>query len=450
MPDYFAEDVYLPGGWARDVRIRISDGGMIESVQPGQSSENADRLSGPVLPGMANVHSHAFQRAMAGLTERGSAKEETFWSWREVMYRFASRLQPEDLHAIAAQLFVEMLRQGYTAVGEFHYLHNQPDGAPYAARSEMSLRVVEAARSAGIAVTLLPVLYAFGGFGEQPLEDAQKRFRADAGDALAIAEDVRARFADDPCVSVGLAPHSLRAVNASMLADADSGLREMDGAAPIHIHIAEQVKEVEDCLAWSGRRPVEWLLDHAGVDERWCLIHATHAQDSELAALAQTGATAGLCPTTEANLADGLFPFGTFAAAEGRFAIGSDSNISVSPVEELRWLDYGQRLRTGRRTIAGAPFWGSAAESGARALGQPAGAIAKSRRADLLVLDRGNPALTGHSTDTLLGAFVFSGNDNPVDRVMVGGKWVVEGGRHPDEEKTLRAFERTLHRLASA
>ena len=450
MPDYFAEDVFLPQGWARDVRIRVSERGMIESVQSGQPSEKAERLSGPVLPGMANVHSHAFQRAMAGLAEQGASKNDTFWSWREVMYRFASRLEPEDLHAIAAQLFVEMLRHGYTAVGEFHYLHNQPDGAPYAAPAEMSQQVVEAARAAGIAVTLLPVVYAFGGFGEQPLEDAQKRFRADTGDALAIAEDVRARFADDACVSVGLAPHSLRAVNASMLDDADLGLREMDAAAPIHIHAAEQMKEVEDCLAWSGQRPVEWLLDHANVDERWCLIHATHAQDNELAALAQSGATVGLCPTTEANLGDGIFPLEPFAAAQGRIAVGSDSNVSVSPIEELRWLDYGQRLRTGRRTAAGAPRWGVAADSGARALGQPAGAIEEGRRADLLVLDKNSPALAGHSSGTLLDAFMFSGNDNPVDRVMVGGKWVVEGGRHPAEENTLRAFERVLHRLASA
>lgn len=456
MLDYFAEDALLPEGWARDVRIRVSKGGVIDSVAADQSSDGAVRLSGPLIPGMVNVHSHAFQRAMAGLAERASPAGDNFWSWREVMYGFAARITPDDLHAIAAQLFVELLRHGYTSVGEFHYLHNQPDGTPYETRAEMSLQVVEAARHAGIAITHLPVLYAFGGFGEQPLEGVQTRFRADPAHALGIVADLTARYRDDPRVAVGLAPHSLRAVNLSMLQEAVSGLPDLNAAAPIHIHIAEQATEVDDCLAWSGRRPIQWLLSNVVLDERWCLIHATHAQESELKSIAACGAAVGLCPTTEANLGDGIFGLEAFAAAKGRFGIGSDSNVSVSPVEELRWLEYGQRLRSQRRNVfattdspsAGASLWRAAAEGGARALAQPAGAIAAGRRADLVVLDANSPNLAGKTGDRILDAFIFSGNDNAVGRVMVAGEWVVENGRHPEEERTAADFRDVSRKLA--
>lgn len=458
MADYFSEDVLLPDGWARDVRIQVSNGGTIDSVRPNQSPENSIRLSGPLIPGMADVHSHSFQRAMAGLTERTLSADDDFWSWRKVMYGFALRLTPEDLHAIAAQLFVELLRHGYTSVGEFHYLHNQPGGAPYAAPAEMSTQVAGAARRMGIAITLLPVLYAFGGFGGQPLGGSQNRFRGAVGDVLRIAEDVRAQFVGDPCVSIGIAPHSLRAVNLSVLEEAESGLREIDAKAPIHIHIAEQTKEVDDCLTWSNQRPIEWLLDHMPVDDRWCLIHATHAQDSELAKLAVSGATVGLCPTTEANLGDGIFPLDGFDARGGGFGVGSDSNVSVSPVEELRWLEYGQRLRSGRRNVfaaagqssVGAALWRAAAEGGAKALGQPAGAIAAGRRADILVLDGSSPNLVAKAGDDLIDAFIFSGNDNAVKHVMVGGRWVVRDGRHVEQERVLTSFQQVLRKLAAA
>ena len=455
MPDYFAEDALLPEGWARGVRIRVSSGGVIDSVAADQSADGAVRLSGPVIPGMADVHSHAFQRAMAGLAERASAADDTFWSWREVMYGFAARITPDDLHAIAAQLFVELLRHGYTSVGEFHYLHNRPDGAPYETRAEMSIQVVEAARHAGIAITHLPVVYAFGGFGEQPLEGVQNRFKADPAHALGIAADLTARYRGDPCVTVGLAPHSLRAVNLAMLQEAVSGLPGLDAAAPLHIHIAEQAQEVDDCLAWSGRRPIQWLSENLPIDERWCLIHATNAQEGELEGIAASGAAVGLCPTTEANLGDGIFGLAVFATAKGRFGIGSDSNVSVSPVEELRWLEYGQRLWSQRRNVfstkgspsSGASLWRAAAEGGAKALAQPAGAITAGRRADLVVLDGNNPTLAAKTGDQILDALIFSGNDNAVDHVMVGGEWVIESGRHAEEQRTADRFREVMRKL---
>ncbi len=455
MPDYFAEDALLPEGWARGVRIRVSRGGVIDSVTADQTPDDAVRLSGPVIPGMADVHSHAFQRAMAGLAERASPSGDTFWSWRELMYGFAARMTPDDVHAIAAQLFVELLRHGYTSVGEFHYLHNQPGGAPYGTPAEMSIQVIEAARHAGIAITHMPVVYAFGGFGEQPLEGIQTRFRADPAHALGISADLTARFRDDPCVSAGLALHSLRAVNLAMIQEAISGLADLGATAPLHFHIAEQAKEVEDCLAWSGQPPVQWLLSNVELDGRWCLIHATHAKEDELKGIAASGAAVGLCPTTEANLGDGLFGLAAFAAAKGRIAIGSDSNVSVSPVEELRWLEYGQRLRSQRRNVfatkdrpsTGTSLWCAAAEGGARALAQPAGAIAAGRRADLVVLDGNNPSLAAKPADRILDAFIFSGNDNAVDHVMVGGEWVIESGRHAEEQRTADRFREVMRKL---
>lgn len=456
MPDYFAEDALLPEGWARGVRIRVSKGGVIDSVAVDQSSDGAARLPGPVIPGMVNVHSHAFQRAMAGLAERASPAGDNFWSWREVMYGFAARITPDDLHAIAAQLFVELLRHGYTSVGEFHYLHNQRGGAPYETPAEMSIQVIEAARQMGITITHLPVIYAFGGFGEQTLEGVQTRFRADPAHALGIAADLTARYRDDSRVKVGLAPHSLRAVNLAMLHEAHSGVADLDTAAPLHIHIAEQAKEVDHCLAWSGQRPIQWLCENLPVDERWCLIHATHAREDELESVAASGAAVGLCPTTEANLGDGLFGLAAFAAANGRIAIGSDSNVSVSPVEELRWLEYGQRLAAQRRNVfttadspsAGTSLWRAAAEGGAKALAQPAGAIAAGRRADLVVLDANNPNLAAKTGDQILDAFIFSGNDNAVDCVMVAGKWIIEDGCHAEEERTAANFRKVLRKLA--
>jgi formimidoylglutamate deiminase len=448
----FAPRALLSSGWAENVRILIDAAGDIREIRPGASSEGAERVTGTVLPGMPNLHSHAFQRAMAGLTERAGPGEDSFWTWREVMYRFVARLEPEDVRAVAAQLYVEMLKAGYTAVGEFHYVHHDRDGTPYADRATMAEAVAAAAAEAGIGITLLPVLYQNNGFGGVPPAPGQRRFVMPVEDFVVLFDTLRARFGGQPDVAVGVAPHSIRALTPEAL---DEAVHAADVVgAPIHIHVAEQVREVEECIAWSGRRSVEWLLDRYGLGERWCLVHATHISAEEGRRLAASGAVAGLAPTTEANLGDGIFPFRDYLAAGGRWGIGSDSHVSVSPVEELRWLEYGQRLVLRRRTIAAprsgstaAPLWRGALAGGAAALGRPVGALEAGRRADLIVLDDELPALWGKTGDDLLDAAVFAGNLNPVRHVMVGGRWVVRDGRHPREEAVLAAYRKALDRL---
>jgi formimidoylglutamate deiminase len=449
---YFASRALLPNGWARDVRLAVSPAGDLVECRPGAAAQGAERLRGAVLPGMPNLHSHAFQRAMAGLTERAGPGDDSFWTWRELMYRFVVRLEPEDLEAVAAQLYVEMLKAGYTSVAEFHYVHHDRDGSPYGDPATMSERIVAAAAGAGIGLTLLPVLYQANGFGGVPPAAGQRRYVMPTDAFLALFEELRRRFAGRPEIAVGVAPHSLRAVGEGSLAAVAEASRVV--AAPIHIHVAEQVREVEECLAWSNRRPVEWLLDHQAVDRRWCLVHATHLSPEETARLAGSGALAGLCPTTEANLGDGIFPLPAYLAAGGAWGIGSDSHVSVSPIEELRWLEYGQRLTTGRRGVAaprlgstGERLWRAALAGGATALGRPVGALEPGHRADLVVLDEEVPALAGRSDDRLLDALVFAGNANPVRDVMVGGKWVVRDGRHSREETVFARYRAALERL---
>jgi formimidoylglutamate deiminase len=455
----FAAQALLPGGWAENVLFEVDGGGSFVGVTTNAAPDGAARASGPVLPGMPNLHSHAFQRAMAGLAEHarpGARKGDSFWTWREVMYRFVARLTPEQVEAIAAQLYVEMLEAGYTAVGEFHYLHHGPDGSPYDDLAEMSRRTIAAAAATGIGITQLPVLYGYGGFGAQKAGEGQRRFLNDPSRLLHIVETLKAAHAGDPQVRVGIAPHSLRAVTPETLDEVVSGLDALDPTAPIHLHIAEQVKEVEDCLAWCGRRPVEWLLEHRALDARWCLVHATHMSEAETVALAASGVVAGLCPTTEANLGDGLFPAEAYLAAGGRWGIGSDSHISVSPLEDLRWFEYGQRLAWQRRNVlagegaeasVGRRLYTEALAGGAQALGRPIGALAVGRRADLLVLDPDHPAVATLPVERLLDAVIFAGNRNPVRDVMVGGRWVVEEGRHKDAERVQAAYTSTVTQL---
>ena len=440
-----------PNGWLSPGRVEIDDRGTITAVEAG---DTADARPGIALAGMPNLHSHAFQRAMAGLTERAGPGEDSFWTWREVMYRFVGRLTPDDVEAIAAQLYVEMLKAGYTGVGEFHYLHHGPDGTPYADLAEMAARVVAAARYTGIAITLLPVLYESSGFGGAPPAEGQRRFTNDAERLLRIIEAMKDRHRNDPEVRVGLAPHSLRAASPEALAAAIAGLDALDRSAPIHIHISEQTKEVDDCLAWSGRRPVAWLLENHAVDPRWCLVHATHIDADETRALAVSGAVAGLCPTTEANLGDGIFPLEIFLNAGGRFGVGSDSHVSLSPVEELRWLEYGQRLITRRRTVTappggstGARLHRAAAGAGAQALARPAGVIAPGKRADIVVLNQAHALLAGKTNDALIDAYLFAGNMNLVCDVMVGGSWVVRDGRHEHEWLVAEKYRAVMSRL---
>ena len=452
MTAYAFDRVRTPDGWLAPGRVEIGADGRIAGVGAGVAGE---RIGGIALPGMPNLHSHAFQRAMAGLTERAGPGGDSFWTWREVMYGFVDRLGPGDVEAIAAQLYCEMLKAGYTGVAEFHYLHHAPDGGAYDDLAEMAERVTAAARRTGIALTLLPVLYNAGGFGGAPVGGAQRRFANDTERLLRIVETMRHRHGADPGFRVGLAPHSLRAVGPESLAEAVAGLASMDSDAPIHIHIAEQTREVEDCIAWSGKRPVEWLLDTHDVGPRWCLVHATHMTPEETRALAATGAVAGLCPTTEANLGDGLFPLEAWLEAGGRMGIGSDSHVSVSPVEELRWLEYGQRLAARRRNIAappegatGARLHAAALDGGAGAMARETGAIEAGREADIVTLDAGHPLLAGKTGDAILDAYIFAGNANLVRDVMVGGRWIVRDGRHPEEDEIAREFVRTMERLA--
>ena len=456
MTVLWAEAALLPAGFAEAVRMEVDARGDLTAVEAGAGRADAERLSGVVLPGMPNLHSHAFQRAIAGRAERLAPGEASFWTWREVMYRFLERVGPDELRAIAAQVFVEMLEAGYTAVGEFHYLHHQRGGRPYADPAELSWAILEAQQASGIGLTHLPVLYMAGGFGGVPAEVGQRRF-VHAPDRFAdLLARLAPRFAGDPNVRLGVAPHSLRAVPDQALRDVLELADAIDAAAPIHIHVAEQVKEVRDCLEWCGARPVRHLFDIAEVGPRWCLVHATHMDEAETDLLARSGAVVGLCPTTEANLGDGLFNLGGYLAAGGRFGIGSDSHVSISPIEELRWLEYGQRLGSLRRLIAasaeqphcGARLWRDALAGGARALGRSTGRLEPGCRADLIRLDAAHPIVAECSGDSLLDALVFSGNINLVRDVMVGGRWLVRNGRHLRRDEIADAYRAALGQLA--
>ena len=458
MSDLFFELALLPGGWTRNVRGEVTADGDFGEILTGADPDGARRVAGAAVPGVPNLHSHAFQRAMAGLTEHGSTAEFGFWSWREHMYAFLARLTPGDVQVIAAQLYAEMLRHGYTAVTEFHYLRNDPAGRPYAVPHEMALRLHEAAMAAGIGLTLLPTVYRVADFGADAPAPEQRRFVATVDEILADADALRKATAGDGSRRVGLALHSLRAVPPGDLSNAVAALHAADPAAPVHIHVAEQVREVRACLDWSGASPVEWLLDHARVDRRWCAVHATHMTGEETRALAASGAVTGLCPTTEANLGDGVFPFASYSVAGGRWGVGSDSHVSVSPAADLRMLEYSQRLTMHERNIAGGRKQHSTGRAllegawagGAQASGRRLGAIRTGYRADVVVLDTEQPALVGREEDQLLDAWIFSGEDTPVRDVMVGGAWVVKDGRHRAQEEIADAYRALSRRLSAA
>ena len=453
----FAERALLASGWTDGVLIEIDGEGFVRGHSTGvqRPPPDCERVAGAVLPGMPNLHSHAFQRAFAGATERRGPGEDSFWTWRTAMYHLVAHIDPDAMEAIAAQLFVEMLEAGYTSAGEFHYLHHDRDGRPYASLTETSERIIAAAERTGIALTLLPVLYTSAGFGGEPPAPGQRRFVNDVERYAQLLETLFSRHRHRTGLRIGAAPHSLRAVTPEELREALRALGRLHARAPVHIHVAEQIREVEDCVRWCGQRPVEWLLEHARVDERWCLVHATHLSEAECAALAASEATVGLCPTTEANLGDGFFPAPAFLDAGGRFGIGSDSHVSVSPFEELRWLEYGQRLVHRRRAVlatedtpsVGRALYEHAARNGARALGLATGALAPGRRADLIAIDTTLPALEGRFGDELLDALVFAGNVNPVRDVMVGGRWQVREGRHRERDPIRRRFAATLRAI---
>ncbi|MDQ7247933.1 formimidoylglutamate deiminase [Dongia sedimenti] len=447
----FAEQALLPDGWARNVAIGINSDGTIASIEAGASAEGLQRVNGPVLPGMVNLHSHAFQRAMAGLTEVALKPDDSFWSWRELMYRLVGRLQPDQVGAIAAFLYIEMLKGGYTSVAEFHYLHHDVDGRPYADPAEMSRCILNAAEATGIRLTLLPVMYAHGGFGGKDPSAAQRRFIHDPEAYLGLLETLEGDCANGRA-ALGASFHSLRAVTPEEMTAVQQGMRP---GLPIHIHIAEQQKEVEDCLAWSGKRPIQYLYDGWNVDQRWCLVHATHADEAEVTRMAKSGAVVGLCPTTEANLGDGLFPAVSYTEQGGRFGIGSDSHVSTTAFEELRWLEYGQRLKHERRNRlhgggqnnVGTFLYEAALQGGALAMGQKVGRIEAGAKADLLVLDSRHPLLANVRADDILGRWIFAGASRMIRDVMVAGDWVIQDGRHPDEIEAGRTFAAAMRPL---
>ena len=446
----FAHDALLPTGWARDVMLEIGPDGMIESLDVVLAPpEDAERAQGPVIPGVPNVHSHAFQRAMAGLTERGGPSTDSFWTWRTEMYRFLERIEPDDQEAIAAQLYLELLKAGYTCVAEFQYLHHDPIGRPYANPAEMATRIIAAGQAAGIGLTLLPVFYAHSTFGGAPPTPSQRRFISDRESFRALIERLRhgGRV-------LGVAPHSLRAVTPDELRWLVSLVDERKIAGPIHIHAAEQRREVEECIAWSGARPVEWLLDHAALDARWCVVHATHMNAEETRGLAASEAVAGLCPSTEADLGDGVFPAVDYLAARGRLGVGGDSHVGVDPFAELRLVDLTQRLTREKRNLlasdgesSGLTLFRAALAGGAQALGQPVGALAPGHHADLIVLDASDPVLAEQSPANLLDAVIFGPSRRPVRDVMVSGRWVIGEGHHADEEAIFNRYRQTMKRL---
>jgi formimidoylglutamate deiminase len=452
MSAFFAERALLPDGWANNVRLEVDSQGCLTRVEANSDRQGAEVVAGPLLPGMPNLHSHAFQRAMAGLAEVAGNPNDSFWTWRDLMYRLVGQISPQQLGVIARQLYIEMMKGGYTSVAEFHYVHHDPAGRPYTDPAELALQISEAARSAGIGLTLLPVLYSHSGFGGQSPSDGQRRFIHSTDSYLDLQSRLLPVLASQPAQRLGLCFHSLRAVTQQQIHEV---LTAGDSACPIHIHIAEQQKEVEDCLAWSGRRPLQWLYENMPVDERWCLVHATHAEADEVQLMAQSGTVAGLCLTTEANLGDGIFPAVDYMAQNGRWGIGSDSHVSLSVVEELRWLEYGQRLRDQRRNrlyrrdqpMVGRTLFDAALAGGAQALGQPVGKLAVGQRADWLVLDGTDPYIATASGDGILNRWLFAGADRQIRDVMVNGRWTVRDGRHAEEEQSNQAFAQVLRDL---
>lgn len=447
------DQALLPGGWAADVRISVK-GGRIAAVEPAVGRASDDEAFGVALPGLCNLHSHAFQRGMAGLAETRGPAHDDFWTWREVMYRFLDRLTPEDVAAISAQAFAEMLEAGFTRVGEFHYLHNAPDGRAYANPGELTDAVVAAASEVGIGLTLLPVFYAHGDFGGAPPTRGQRRFVTDVDGFATLMAHARSAVRGLEGGGVGVAPHSLRAVTPDELL----AILPLAEGGPVHIHAAEQVKEVDACLAWSGARPVEWLLANAPVERRWCLVHATHLTEEEQKGLARSGAVAGLCPVTEANLGDGIFPTRTFLAQGGRIGVGTDSNILIDAAGELRALEYAQRLAARSRNIlapaegasVGAALFSATLAGGAQALAAPPSGLEVGASADIVALDPDHPSMMERRGDAILDAWVFAAGREAVTAVWRAGEQVVAGGAHRRRAAIAWRYRETLRRLLDA
>jgi formiminoglutamate deiminase len=447
----FFAHALLPSGWARDVIFSIENG-VITAVAANSSSLDAEIISGVALPGLPNLHSHAFQRGMAGLTEIRGETQDSFWTWRQLMYRFIDALTPDDVEAIAAFAYVEMLEGGFTSVAEFHYLHHDENGRAYSDLAEMAARIAAASRETGIGLTLLPSFYNFSGFCGAASIHGQRRFINDPARFLALLEKSRAAIAPLDDAAIGIAPHSLRAITPETLSEV---LKSVPNG-PVHIHVAEQTKEVDDCVAWSGQRPVAWLLDHMPVDRRWVLIHATHMTDDETAGVAKAGAVIGLCPLTEASLGDGIFEGPRFIDGGGVFGVGSDSNIEITAPGELKQLEYSQRLAYRiRNAVArhagestGRALYEHALAGGAQASGRTIGALAVGKRADIVTLDTSHPDLCAVTGDRWLDAMTFVAGKSAIDSIFVGGKRVVEGGRHVKRSAITARYQRVMQRLA--
>jgi formimidoylglutamate deiminase len=462
---YHLQSALLSQGWARDVLVAVSDDGTITEIARAAVNGDraaacgAERVEGIVVPGMANAHSHAFQRAMAGNTEYRISARDSFWTWRQAMYALANRIEPEDLEILATQLFVEMLKSGYTSVAEFHYLHRRSDGVAYSGTNALWDAVTSAAGAAGIGLTFLPTLYQTSDFGGRPLKSEQARFGMET-DAFVRAVEERVsteRRATFPARRTGAAFHSLRAVPLANLREATLGLKDIDAHMPVHIHVAEQVLEVQSCERETGRRPIELLLDTGLLTEHWCLVHATHATARELQGIAGAGAAVCVSISTEANLGDGFFDTARFVNSGGRLCIGSDSQATVNPAEELRWLEYQQRLRKKRRGVlatsaeshVGTRLWRDAAQHGARAIGQPAGRIEIGCRADWLVLDPAHPTMLGAAAETALDHLLFAGGSAAIRDVMVAGRWLIKDRSHSADADLRRRFAGLMGRLAA-
>jgi formimidoylglutamate deiminase len=452
---YWTPRAWLPGGWADGVLLRVGANGHWADVTPGVAQAPADAtvLQGPALPGLVNAHSHAFQRAFAGLAERRESEHDDFWSWRDRMYQVALRIDEHSLRAIAAHLYVELLRGGFTQVCDFHYLQHRPDGRPYDDPAALSWALADAASDAGVGLTVLPVLYERAGFAQAGLRDDQRRFATTADSVWALQQRIAA--AGRPLVNAGLAVHSLRAAAPASIARLRTLAEPFDG--PIHIHVAEQVQEVADCVAATGARPIEWLVQQGLLDARWQLVHATHATRDEIDGVAASGAGVVICPSTEANLGDGLVDLPGWLSAKVPITVGSDSQITRAWREELRLLDYGQRLTLRQRNVAAAPaqgqpstaerLWSCVQNGSARAAGFERWGLQAGARADLLVVDLQDHALLGIPSAQLLDALVFSSPGRPWRDVMVAGRWVIADHRHADATRIAARFEAAMQSL---
>lgn len=457
MKRYYFDKIWLSTGWASDCLVTIAPDGVIQEIETDcpHNKGYGDHVPGIAIAGMPNVHSHAFQRAMAGLTETWSADGDDFWSWRQRMYQFLDVLTPEQAEAIAAKLYLDMLKQGYTSVGEFHYLHHQQDGSSYEDKAEMSMAMIRAADQVGTALTLLPVLYQKSDFGADGVNAGQKRFYHSTEDFITLYDQLARYMRLDVKNNLGIAFHSLRAVDADTIKTVSQHVQTADHYAPIHIHIAEQLREVESCLAHTGDRPVAHLLKHGVVTDRWCLIHATHLDQQELRGMTMSGSVAGICPTTEANLGDGIFPMAAYKTGMGRFGVGSDSHVCVDPFEELCLLEYGQRLGFKKRGVlgdrsnpnVGAWLWENAVVGGGSALGGIRGPIAKGKRGDIIVLDPAMDILLGKDEATVLDSLIFTSAQNAVQHVIVNGEWVLKDRQHLKEDEIRADWRQAMNAI---